>query len=158
MWDILSRLFGTFERPSPSDIVPRDSITNTQLPAVLPYVTIEMNKLNLGLTKTPRVWMPSIPDTNSMDGTFDKGHNNILISGQDGEEQLRLRQWLEAQPPGNIVVYRIEDKIYAIHRIIKVGKDNQGVYFIIKGDNNSAADPYRVRSENIEWLSIGIIY
>lgn len=158
MWSVLSRLFGTFERPSPSNITPRESITWAPVPIIAARVEIDLTHLNLPLTKTPRVWIPSVPDTNSMDPVVDMEGNNILIAGQDDGEQQLLLNWLEQQPPGNVVVYRIPNKIYAIHRIVKVKRDVKGVYYIMKGDNNPIADPWSTRSSNIEWLSVGVIY
>jgi signal peptidase I len=45
-----------------------------------------------------------------------------------------------------------------IHRIVEVGKDNQGVYFVTKGDNNLYKDPEKVRFEQVKGVVVGIIY
>lgn len=78
----LSKLFGVSgqERPSPSDIVPEGSLVIQKQPV---GVLVNVAKTNIPLAKPPRVWIPPIPDSNSMDGAFDYGNNNILIAGQD---------------------------------------------------------------------------
>ncbi len=146
------------ERPSPSDIVPETSITIYE---ALGQVIINVAKLNIPFIKSPKVWMPSIPDTGSMDPGFDFGHNNILIAGADELDHLRLINFLKV---GDIAVYRIPPdyslsaEIYAIHRIVEIGKDSEGRYFRFQGDNNAVKDQYKVRDENILWLCIGTIY
>ena len=156
----LSKLFGVSgtERPSPSDIVPLDSITVITKPV---GVLVNLAKLNVSLNKPPKIWIPPIPDTNSMDGAFDIGNNNILIAGANEIDQQRLVNFMQV---GDIAVYRIPPdfsqtaKIYAIHRIVEIGKDSEGKYFRFKGDNNTVKDPYKVRDSEILWLSIGTIY
>lgn len=147
----LFSLFGSFERPSPSDIVPRGSILVQEYPA---GVFISMLELNIPFTAPPRVWVPLIPDTNSMDGAFDYGNNNILIQGIDEENQRIMIDFLKV---GDIAVY---ETIYGpiIHRIVKIGQDDGGRYFRFKGDNNGTRDPHKVRDTQISWLSIGTIY
>jgi hypothetical protein len=153
------------ERPSPSDIVPRKSI---EFYETLGHVVIDISRLNIPFTKPPKVWIPEIPDTNSMDGTFDYGHNNILIKGTNSKNQRIMRDFLKA---GDVAVYRImqnwQDKptdfskphrFYAIHRIVEISEDANGRFFRFKGDNNASPDPFRVYDDNILYLSIGTIY
>jgi hypothetical protein len=102
----------------------------------------------------PKVWIPMIPDTNSMDGCFDYGNNNILIAGADSIEHKKLIDFIKV---GDIAVYR-SPSIYAIHRIVEIGNDKEGKYFRFKGDNNSIMDKDKVRESQIEWVSIGTIY
>lgn len=146
----LNSLFGTTtEKPSPSDILPTQGIQvagNT--------ILLNLGCLNIPLTKPPKVWIPEIPDTNSMDGAFDIGHNNLLIAGATEEDQKVIVNFIKV---GDVVVY-LHPHFYAIHRIVEIGNDADGRYFIFKGDNNPTHDPYRVRDEHIQWLSIGTIY
>ena len=152
----LKSLFGSSgsEKPSPSDIVPRDSIVQTD-----GYFIIDLNRLNIPFTKLPKTWIPEIPDTNSMDGAFDYGNNNLLIAGADEENQRILINFLKV---GDVAVYQVSDSPITIHRIVdrivEIGTDKQGRYFIFKGDNNAKKDPYIVRDADIKWLSIGVIY
>lgn len=121
---------GTIERPSPSDWLPVEAIR-----VVGGNVLIDLNefKVKLGLDKIPQVWLPSIPDTNSMDGVFDIGNNNILIAGENKADHAKLVQALQV---GDVAVYGA-----IIHRIVEIDSDDQGRFFRFKGDNNAVKDP-----------------
>uniref|UniRef100_A0A6M3JUD0 Putative peptidase n=1 Tax=viral metagenome TaxID=1070528 RepID=A0A6M3JUD0_9ZZZZ len=146
----LSKFFGgTVERPSPTDWLPEGVVRKWA-------DSIPWESLNLGvaLSQKPKVWVPMIPDTNSMDGVFDYGNNNILIAGANEiDHKIIVRCILT----GDIAVYRTSTT-YAIHRVIAIGYDAKGKYFRFKGDNNFSTDPGRVRESEIEWVSIGVIY
>lgn len=151
-WDSFKKIFtGTIERPSPSDIVPAMSIN------ILPgsKVQIDLANINIPLDFPPVVWIPSIPDTNSMDGAFDYGHNNILIAGSTEQDQKRIVDFIKV---GDVAVYKIPGTIYAIHRVIAIGSDAEGKWFKFKGDNNAVADPNVARAFHITHISIGTIY
>lgn len=60
---------------------------------------------------------------------------------------------------GDIVSYYVEWRdSYVIHRIIGIGQDEQGLYYITKGDNLVKEDPYKVRQEQIKGVLVGIIW
>ena len=147
----LGRFFGTFEHPSPADIVPHKNILVQSTPV---GVWVKLVRLNIPFTKDVKVWVPMIPNTNSMDGVFDFGNNNILIQGADDTNQKILVDYLIV---GDIAVYETL-RGPTIHRIVKIGQDKEGRYFKFKGDNNPAKDPGKIRDEQISWLSIGVIY
>lgn len=88
-------------------------------------------------------------DTNSMDPLIDRGSNGIEIKPSSAEQ-------IEA---GDIVSYKSEysDDVM-IHRVIEKGQDENGTYFIVKGDNNPAADPGKIRFGQIEGVLVGILY
>lgn len=138
------------ERPSPQDWIPESHIIHD---SSMNRVVICLN--SLGLQDKPKVWLPYIPDTNSMDGVFDFGHNNILIAGDNLQDYETLISRLKI---GDIAVYNVNPSLSIIHRIVKIGQDEEGIYFTFKGDNNNESDPYKVRPENITWISIGVIY
>jgi len=154
--DVILKFFtGTIERPSPGDWVKPAGIID-EGGGVL---TIDLHHLNIPFGTVhpggiPKVWIPYIPDTNSMDGTFDFGNNNILIHYEDPADQAIMVSMLRV---GDIAVYKTET-MYAIHRIIKMGHDDKGKYFTFKGDNNASVDPDRVRNSQIKYVSIGVIY
>ena len=146
----LSKFFtGTIERPSPSDIVPASSVQ-----IIENSIVVNLTNLNIPFTQPPKVWLPPLPDTNSMDPEMDNGHNNILIAGVDEADQKKLVDFLQV---GDIAVYR-SPRMYAIHRIVEKGEDEQGRYFRFKGDNNAVKDPDLVRDNEIQWLCIGTIF
>jgi len=144
-------LIGTIDVPSPSDIVPKANIIHWEIKN---NVEINLNELNIPFTKPPKVWIPEVPDTNSMDPGFDFGHNNILVAGIDEKNQKVMVDFLKV---GDIAVAQ-SDKFYFIHRIVEIGIDSEGRYFRFKGDNNYAQDPYKVRDTHIKWLAIGTIF
>ena len=172
---LLSLFIPGRERPSRADIVPRQSMAITTNPV---GVRLNFAKLNIPFTKPPgRVWIPSIPDTNSMDSYYDYGNNNLLIKPADEENHKIMCDWIAQQwkdSGGKLdvdCVYRImvneEDdpydfskphRWYCIHRLIRIGFDNKGRYFIFKGTNNPKPDPYQVRDKNLLYLSVGVIY
>jgi signal peptidase I len=60
---------------------------------------------------------------------------------------------------GDIVSYKSKysDGII-IHRVIDKSYDSEGVYFIMKGDNNPTQDPGRIRFEQVQRVVVAIIY
>jgi hypothetical protein len=129
-----------FSSDEPSEKVsPSDRIKENQIHVYNNRVVIDI--------KNPE-WA-SFTDTNSMDPVFDYGSNAIEIVPQSSDE-------IEA---GDIVSYSSK---YAsgiiIHRVIKIGTDEQGWYAILKGDNNEQPDPGRVRFSQIRRVLVAIIY
>jgi len=133
---LLQSLFkATRELPSPHGYIPRSNV-------------IYNDDTNLLIIKgISKPWITTVADTNSLDPVIDAGHTAIL-TGDFKPDDLQC---------GDIVVYQIgASKI--IHRIVKVSADSGGRYFMLKGDNNAHADPYRVRDGDITYLLVGIIY
>ncbi|MEE9525935.1 MAG: signal peptidase I [Candidatus Woesearchaeota archaeon] len=88
-------------------------------------------------------------NTNSMDPVIDeKAHAIKLIP----EKTSQLSE-------GDIISYR-STKVNAvvIHRIIDIGVDDEGVFFVTKGDNNKDTDPEKVRFHQITGVVVGILY
>lgn len=88
-------------------------------------------------------------DTNSMDPIIDVTSNGIEVMPVSAD-QIQV---------GDVISYKSD---YAngilIHRVIEKGKDEEGIYFIVKGDNNNSADPGKVRFSQVEGVLVGIIY
>jgi len=88
-------------------------------------------------------------DTNSMDPVFDLNSNGILITPKK----------INDIHVGDIISYiSTYNSQRIVHRVIEIGTDEQGVYFIAKGDNNLYNDPGRIRFEQIKAVTIGILY
>lgn len=88
-------------------------------------------------------------DTNSMDPYLDKGSNAIQIIPQSSGEIMA----------GDIISYNSE--VYnaiIIHRVVEIGEDEEGIYYITKGDNNPKPDPERIRFNQVRRILVGIIY
>jgi len=58
---------------------------------------------------------------------------------------------------GDVIIYEFEDH-RIIHRVIKIGVDDEGWYAILKGDNNPYPDAQPVRFDQVKGVVVGIIY
>jgi len=90
----------------------------------------------------------SFADTNSMDPVLDQGANAIQIKPKSADE-IKV---------GDIVSYEHADQGRIIHRVAYKGTDENGTYFIMKGDNNPTSDPDKVRFSQIKSVTVAIIY
>lgn len=88
-------------------------------------------------------------DTNSMDPVLDAGANAIQIIPHT-ESDIHVGDIISYYEgsTGNVI----------IHRVIEIGSDEQGIYYIVKGDNNPDPDPAKVRFSQIRRVVIAIIY
>ena len=124
----LSKLFSnqaTVERPSPDiRIKPEQADTIIKLIKTVPGYE--------------NCFIAAIAPTNSMEPGIDDGMYVIL----DPRPYLDLIV-------GDIIWYE-HPSFKAIHRITRIGLDNNGWFAETKGDNNSAKDPERVRPEHIK--------
>ena len=118
-------------------LTPPDRIKEDQIHVYEDKVVIDI--------KNPK-WA-KFADTNSMVPFLDEGSNAIQIQPASPED-IQL---------GDIISYEYEGSVI-IHRVIEISNDEQGVYYITKGDNNQNQDPLRVRFPQIRRILIGIIY
>jgi len=84
--------------------------------------------------------------TGSMEPLLDENSNGIRIVPKS-EDEIHI---------GDIITFQ-KNKDLIIHRVIDKGIDNNGTYFITKGDNNTASDG-KIRFEDVKYLTIGIIW
>jgi len=84
--------------------------------------------------------------TGSMKPVLDEGSNGIRIKPAS-EDDIDV---------GDIISFRNEGYLI-VHRVIDKSFDEQGVYFITKGDNSLLNDG-KVRFKNIEYITIGVIW
>lgn len=125
---------GGIAKPSPFDRVSESQI----------YVYKDRVIIN-----QPDVQWASYADTHSMEPVLKAGANGLELIPKS-EEDLHL---------GDIVAYKaVWSDGLVVHRIVGSGKDNTGVYYILRGDNNSSPDPGKVRFEQIKYVLIGVIY
>ncbi|MFC2134860.1 hypothetical protein ACFLTH_09600 [Bacteroidota bacterium] len=122
------------EQPSPSDWV-----KNEQIEVYSDRVILDIKDAQWAV----------FTNTNSMDPIFDETSNGIEIVPKS-EADISI---------GDIVSYNSE---YAdgsiIHRVIYKGQDEQGTYFIMKGDNNPTSDPGKVRFSQMNRVLVAVIY
>ncbi|MEK6922639.1 MAG: hypothetical protein AABX08_02460 [Nanoarchaeota archaeon] len=88
-------------------------------------------------------------NTNSMDPFIDEGANGIEIM-PESEDELYV---------GDVVAYESQYvQGLTVHRIVEIGNDGTGKYFVLKGDNLDMEDPEKVRFSQIKYVLIGVIY
>ncbi len=87
-------------------------------------------------------------NTNSMDPILDENANAIQIVPKS-EADIDV---------GDIISYIHPTHGRIIHRVAYKGQDEQGTYFIMKGDNNQLSDPDKVRFDQIKTVTVAIIY
>ncbi len=122
------------DRLSPSDTIKLDQIK------------VYNNKVILEI---PGAIWTQYEATRSMDPLLDKGANGLEVP-VTSEKQLH---------EGDIVSYKSNwNDTLIIHRIVKIGEDGQGTYYVLKGDNNETSDPGKVRLGQIKYKLIAIIY
>ncbi len=84
--------------------------------------------------------------TGSMKPVLDEDSTGIRIKPEN-EEQIKV---------GDIVSFE-QDNQLIVHRVVETGKDEQGTYFITKGDSNNVTDG-KVRFSQIKYITIGILW
>jgi hypothetical protein len=91
----------------------------------------------------------SFADTKSMDPVLDSTAHGIHIIPKKPED-IQI---------GDIVAYESNlAKGTIIHRVIGIDSDKDGLYYILKGDNNNVQDPEKVRFSQIRRVLVAIIY
>lgn len=85
-------------------------------------------------------------NSGSMIPVLDKGTNGIRIKPTTPDEINK----------GDIISFRRNNRLI-VHRVIEKSFDEKGVYFITAGDNNFYNDG-KIRFEDIEYITVGILY
>ena len=85
-------------------------------------------------------------DGGSMLPFLDKGANGIRVVPESFDD-------VEV---GDIVSYLFDD-IMIVHRVVEKGVDEEGVYFVMQGDNNLVSDG-KVRFEDVRYVTVGVLY
>ena len=89
----------------------------------------------------------SFTNTNSMDPFIDETSNAIEIKPQSA---LDIKV-------GDVISYQTKSGII-IHRVVKIEQDKQGLYYLVKGDNNKLTDPTKVRFKEVVGVVVAVIY
>ena len=77
---------------------------------------------------------------------LDFNSNGIRIVPKN-EEQISVGDIISFEQNGDLIV----------HRVVEKSEDEEGVYFITKGDNNSASDG-KIRFKDIKYVTVGVIW
>lgn len=120
------------EKPMPGDWVRKDKIKVYDDKVVLDIKSAEWSEFT---------------DTHSMEPLLGTNANGIELKPAS-EAEVNI---------GDVVAYNSSIGT-VIHRVVKKDVDENGTYFILKGDNNEQEDSGKVRFEDIERVLIGVIY
>ena len=120
------------ERSSPGDWIKED-----QIRVYSDHINLDIKNAN---------WS-KFTNTNSMDPFLDEASNAIEIMPESPED-IQV---------GDIISY---ETVYGIliHRVTEIGEDGDGIYYIMKGDNNTLRDPFKVRFSDVHGVLVAIIY
>ena len=123
----------TGEQISPADHIKEDQIR------------VEGDKVVITI-KNAR--LAAFANTNSMDPLLDETSNAIQII-PESPDQIHT---------GDIISYNSVQGDVVIHRVVDIGEDEEGIFYITKGDNNSRPDDELVRFWQVRFITVGIIY
>ena len=94
----------------------------------------------------PQSSWASFTDTNSMDPFIDAGANAIQIKPLPGQVGV-----------GDVIAYHSTSGTI-IHRVIERGIDENGIFYLVKGDNNASPDSMKVRDNDIVGVVVAVVY
>jgi hypothetical protein len=124
---------------SPERLSPSDHIKESQ-------IHVYDNKVVIDATGAQ--WA-EFTDTNSMDPFLDETSNSIEVAPQSPAD-IKV---------GDIISYKSGlTGGLIVHRVISKDVDDNGIFFIVKGDNNAQQDPEKIRFNQVHGILIGIIY
>ena len=98
------------------------------------------------LLKIPGANLANYASTGSMSPVLGENSNGIVISPTNSSD-VRV---------GDIITFRDFGRLI-VHRVVEKGIDDEGVYFITKGDNSDFVDS-KIRFSDIEHILVGILY
>jgi len=124
---------------SPERLSPSDHVKEDQIHVYKDKVVIEV---------ADSQWA-SFANTNSMDPYIDESSNSIEIKPK-GPSDIK---------EGDIISYHSSiTGDLVVHRVVSRGVDENGAFYILKGDNNPTKDPEKVRFDQVHGILVGIIY
>lgn len=124
-----------------STVVPDEVLENTPALISVEDIVIDRNTIIIKLENSS---LSTFAATSSMLPTLN--HNTKAIEIKP--ENLQI---------GDIISYK-EGNDLIVHRIVDIGRDDLGLYYITKGDNNNAVDPNKIRREQIQGKIVVLIY
>ncbi|HLD33154.1 MAG TPA: hypothetical protein VJB66_00385 [Candidatus Nanoarchaeia archaeon] len=125
---------GGVERYSPSDWIVREDID-----VAANRVTVEIDEPVL----------THFANTNSMDPVLDELSNGVEVKPEKAED-IHV---------GDVIAYfSYYSRQFIVHRVVKLGYDDEGWYAIARGDNQLYNDPGKIRWEQVEGVTVGLLY
>jgi len=120
-----------YQKKAPSDYIKEDNIKIYN-----DRIVIYVNEASIS----------SYASSGSMIPVLDENSNGIRIK-PNSEKDINVGDIISFERNNNLIV----------HRVIKKSYDENGVYFITKGDNNSLDDG-KVRFNEIKYKTIGVLW
>ncbi|MBU0459580.1 MAG: hypothetical protein KKH52_03440 [Nanoarchaeota archaeon] len=99
------------------------------------------------ILEIPGATWAKFTDTNSMDPFIDEEANAIELKPEDADS-INI---------GDVISYETAYGVL-IHRVIEKGVDSSGMYYYVKGDNNTLRDPFKVRFEDVKGVVVAVVY
>lgn len=87
-------------------------------------------------------------DSNSMLPLVDLGTKGI-VKPIDENTYIQI---------GDVISYTLPRNRVIAHRVVDIGVDGSGYYYITKGDNLVIPDPEKVRPQQIKHVLVGVLY
>ena len=129
------------------------SLTDKQIPASFfggnelfsPGNWVQENQIKVYSDKVilniPNATWAEFTNTNSMDPFLDETANALEVYPAN-PDSINL---------GDIISYHTS---YGIQK----GRDENGIYYLVKGDNNRFPDPYKIRYRDVRGVVVAIVY
>jgi hypothetical protein len=108
------------------------------------------------ILKVDGVTLSSYADSGSMVPVLDEGANGIRVVPAS-ESEVGVGDIVSFRPSAGMTLVSPMSGRLVVHRVVEKGWDEEGVWFVVKGDANLVGDG-RIRFEDIEYLTVGIIY
>lgn len=102
---------------------------------------------NRVVLEIPNTLWAGFTNTNSMDPFLDEQANAIEIKPTDPD----------SIDVGDVISYKTAYGTI-IHRVVEKSLDEEGVYYLVKGDNNVFQDPFKVRFADVQGVVVAVIY
>lgn len=122
---------------APEQASPQDWISESQIKVFDSGVFISI----------PHARWAQLADTNSMDPVFDEGAHVIEVVPKLPTDVA----------VGDVVSYETDFGV-VVHRVVGVGEDGGGIYYTVKGDNNTLPDAKKVRFDDVRGVLVAVVY
>ena len=127
---------GSFSLVKGESFAPGDWIKQNQ-------IQVESDKIVINV---PNAKLARYAPTGSMRPVLDYNSNGIIITPSSADE-INV---------GDIITFK-QGSDLIVHRVVEKGEDEQGVWFVTRGDNNAVTDG-KVYFKDVEYVTIGVLY
>ena len=91
----------------------------------------------------------NVQDTHSMQPVIG-GNSTVIRFVPEGSSDIKLCDMVEFGTA--------EKAPWALHRIVEIGQDEEGTYYVTKGDNNNLVADRKVRFKDIHYVVLAVVY